>query len=268
MDAFGCDGSNEGEKGNEGIPVSESDRIGPIRERDPGEERSLRKPNERPRVVQGSPGSRYWDRHKRNTPVHSRTFLRRHRKTFQVSKPQDQRDIIPLISNFSIVGLRIHKQLMTNFEQIIGQHGIFGNHKVISAYRRNKNLRDYLVRARLSPAQPKKTRNSSIPFVKLAHVKNRTTNRKYKLSHNFSPRTSNCVYMIFCTRCNIQYIGETKNSISNTNITSHIIRKAILLWSDILFIMVYSHLKLRVLKENSSGRMVKGGNVKRSGSDY
>lgn len=145
---------------------------------------------------------------------YSRTFLRKCRRTFQVSKPEDQRDIIPLISTFSTAGLRIHKRLKTNFEQILGQHGIFGNHKVISAYRRNKNLRDYLVRARLSPAQQKKTRNSSIPFVKLAYVKNRTTSRMYKLSQNFSPRTSNCVYVIFCTRCNIQYIGETKNSIS------------------------------------------------------
>ena len=151
---------------------------------------------------------------------YSRTFLRRCRRTFQEPKPDDQRHIIPLISTFSTTTLRLHTKLKTNYELLIEQEGTIANHKVISAMRRNKSLRDYLVTARLQPLQPPKISRSKVPFRKLTYIENGTTKRIYKLTDNYSPKTSNCVYVIICTTCKLQYIGETKNSVA-TRMAQH-----------------------------------------------
>ena len=45
------------------------------------------------------------------------------------------------------------------------------------------------------------------------HIISKQTQIKYKLQPNNSCVTKNCVYIIICTKCNHQYIGETKNTL-------------------------------------------------------
>ncbi|KAI8516763.1 corticospinal neuron axon guidance through spinal cord [Branchiostoma belcheri] len=98
------------------------------------------------------------------------------------------------------------------------------------AYRRNKNIKDMLVRARI----PKENRNFLEKFVPSGSFpcgKNRCTNCAYvKKANNFkSHRTGKCyairthincqskniVYLIQCKKCGVQYVGETKQTLAN-----------------------------------------------------
>lgn len=152
---------------------------------------------------------------------YGRSFLRHCLRTFRTRKPASQKEFIPLITTFSSTSRLLNNKIKENFREIIENSGLLDNHQVISAYRRNKNLRDYLVRAKLPPIQPKrKTNILSDTLVKLEYVQNRINKTIYKISQIFTPQTCNCVYIIFCSRCERQYIGETKNSIS-TRMTQH-----------------------------------------------
>ena len=35
-----------------------------------------------------------------------------------------------------------------------------------------------------------------------------------KIPQGFSPKSRNCVYAIYCVKCNVTYLGETKNTLS------------------------------------------------------
>lgn len=150
-----------------------------------------------------------------------RSFLRRCLRTFRNRKPASEKDFIPLITTFSSASRLLNNKFKGNFREIIENSGLLDNHQVISAYRRNKNLKDYLVRAKLPPIQPKRSTNIlSDTLVKLEYVQNRINKTIYKVTQIFTPQTCNCVYIIFCSQCGTQYIGETKNSIS-TRMTQH-----------------------------------------------
>lgn len=146
---------------------------------------------------------------------YSRSFLRHCFKTFQLQRQRDQRKYIPLITNFSSVSAILNSKIKTNFRTFIETQGLLKDHHVISAYRRNKNLQDYLVKAKLPAIHPPHPPVVSLAnFIKLGYVINRVNKTIFKIPQAFRPQTSNCVYMIFCSRCGRQYVGETKNSIA------------------------------------------------------
>ena len=145
---------------------------------------------------------------------YARSFLRQCLGSFEVQKPRPQEILIPLITKFSTVSTRINHQSRSNFQNMITNQGLLGHHKVISAYRRNPNLGDFLVRAKLPSLQPAaKINKLSGTFVKLRYIQNQATKILFKVHQSFSPHTANCVYLLFCSECGLQYVGQTKNSI-------------------------------------------------------
>lgn len=152
---------------------------------------------------------------------YSRTYLRKCFKSFQQQKPADREEIIPLITTFSSLGTAINYRLKDNFQTFIGSQNILPNYRIISAYRRNNNLRDLLVQAKLKSLRESSQRqNFEEKFYQLKYVQNRVNKQIYKVSQRFNWSSKNCVYMIFCAKCGNQYIGETKNSISR-RMTQH-----------------------------------------------
>lgn len=146
---------------------------------------------------------------------YSRSFLRHSLKTFQSHTPRDQRNLIPLITTFSSTSALLHNKFKSNYRTVIENQGLLKNYRIISAYRRNKNLRDYLVRAKLQVVQPQnKTTVLARNFIRLEYVFNRVHKTIFKIPQNFTPQTSNCVYIVFCSNCGKQYVGETKNSVA------------------------------------------------------
>lgn len=146
---------------------------------------------------------------------YSRSFLRHCLKTFHIQRPKINKEWVPLITTFSPRSRLLNCKLKNNYKMIIENQGLLSRCQVISAYRRNSNLKDHLVRASLAPLQPlQKTTVLAGTFIKLDFVQNRLNKAIFKIPQTFTPRTANCVYMIFCSKCDIQYIGETGNSIS------------------------------------------------------
>lgn len=145
---------------------------------------------------------------------YSRSFLRNCLKSYRVQKQKDQKGLIPLITQFSKVSTDFNHRMKNNYKAIIEDRGLLQNYRIISAYRKNRSLKDLLVRAKLRPMQGSK--NKSVPdyFCNLKYVRNLRRGTIFKLSQVFTPQTTNCVYVLFCSKCGKQYIGQTKNSIA------------------------------------------------------
>jgi len=94
--------------------------------------------------------------------------------------------------------------------------------KIIFGYRRNTNLKDSLVHAKLRPEtplkQPKNNSKSCTNFKceycpRLDHTGRITssyTGRTYNTRHAVSCKSNNIIYCITCLCCNKQYVGQTK----------------------------------------------------------
>jgi hypothetical protein len=105
------------------------------------------------------------------------------------------------------------------------------NSQIIFGHRRNKNLRDLLVSAKLPEANPKKKLTSADPISpinkckakmacnycpKLDHsgtITSFTNKRTYFSKKHISCRSHNLIYCISCTKCSMQYVGQTSNFI-------------------------------------------------------
>lgn len=152
-----------------------------------------------------------------------RSFLKNCLKTFEdkgVSTDDSSFSIIPLISTFSSAGTVLNKKYKCNFENILSKNDVIPNSRVISAYRRNKNLGDLLVRAKLPALVVAKSLSLEAQFSRIKFVRNSKTKIMYRIRQGFSPRSSNMVYLIFCSKCHMQYVGETKNMLA-TRMAQH-----------------------------------------------
>ena len=94
--------------------------------------------------------------------------------------------------------------------------------KIIFGLRRNKNLSDHLVRASTKTNTPRETFISTHPCKrpglcrycpKINHsgeIISKTTGQKVITMKNTNCQSSNIIYLITCTTCGIQYVGQTK----------------------------------------------------------
>ena len=101
-------------------------------------------------------------------------------------------------------------------------------------YRRPKNLRDILTRAKLPKADPgttdpvmtsgnelspprKKCTNSKCRYCpclnKTGKIRSKTTGLQYTTRKNVDCTSNNLIYCISCKTCGKQYVGQTKNSV-------------------------------------------------------
>ena len=150
-----------------------------------------------------------------------RSFLRGVRKDFykqpgpSVQRGAPKKDIAPFVAVYSPLATRVMKETRRNFEEIMAGTSLGRDTRIISSYKRNPNLRDFLVRARLSsrsvpPSSPGRCRTATNP----------ATRATCFLKRNITRRHKNCVYKIYCRRCKIAYVGETRNSLA-ARLSSH-----------------------------------------------
>ena len=147
---------------------------------------------------------------------YSRTFLRSCFKSFLQSRPLSTSTLLPFVTTFSSSTVKLVKNIKNNLEIIRNKHKIQEDIRIIAAFRKNKNLRDHLVRAKVIPqTQPQshpaqeQNKNRRVYFMqhKWVHdVQNKTVHVTAKFC-NVS--TKNCVYLITCKTCGLKYVGET-----------------------------------------------------------
>lgn len=148
---------------------------------------------------------------------YARCFLRKCFSTFRIQKIKDDKEMIPFISTFSTTSVKINGLIKFNYNRLIPNSGCLSNFKIISAHRKNKNLKDLLVRAKLPNIELglKTTvrHNCASFFQHLTFVRNPVSRLLIRLTQKIDPSDRNCIYLLFCDRCGKQYVGETRNSI-------------------------------------------------------
>jgi hypothetical protein len=101
------------------------------------------------------------------------------------------------------------------------------SHNIIFGHRRNKNLRDLLVHAKLNPQTGTRVQANDAPnplnrcdtkrcnycpiLDRSGSITSFTTNRTYQARKHISCKSHNLIYCITCNTCNKQYVGQTKN---------------------------------------------------------
>lgn len=151
---------------------------------------------------------------------YSRPFLRQCYKTFLETKPISVESNIPFVTTFSSMSSEAQRVIKNNFQTILQDAGFLQDHKIISAHRRNKNLRDLLVHARVRPIHTVKPRSTYDFFQRINWVWDSSNQHSFPTQKNITVKTKNCVYLIWCNRCQIKYVGETGNPIA-TRMTQH-----------------------------------------------
>ena len=122
----------------------------------------------------------------------------------------------PALNSLGKVARRLHPML-TNSEE---HREVFPEPPLI-AFRRYKNLKDMLVRARLSNegnggtdekgcSRCGKSRCQVCNVMNnCEHFHSNIDSRKYRINYSFNCDSSNVVYLLECTVCGVQYVGST-----------------------------------------------------------
>lgn len=139
--------------------------------------------------------------------------LRRCFKSFKEVKPIQVSSLLPMITTYSTSSMNLIRHLKNNFYSVLQDESLLQDHRPIAALRRGKNLRDLLVRATV-PTLDQPDHSAAEGFYgHCAWVKNKITGKVYKTQSGMSLNSKNCIYLITCNSCGIQYVGETGNSI-------------------------------------------------------
>ncbi|XP_053087907.1 uncharacterized protein LOC117596799 isoform X1 [Pangasianodon hypophthalmus] len=123
----------------------------------------------------------------------------------------EPKDVIPIVTTFSETSKILNNKLKQQFQKTQELYAPLRSFKPISAYRRNKNLRDLLVRASL------KSDRRVIPPILATHFQQLRSvemgNKGHLVPQRTNLKTTNIIYMITCTHCHKRYIGETEYSL-------------------------------------------------------
>lgn len=152
-----------------------------------------------------------------------RSVLRNFLKSIRDPKAPTQTGetkILPLVAFYSFQSKQLNSTAKQNFSKFLEDTEILQRHKPIAAYRRNKNLLDILVQSKVRSKRTTEKKRPCKYYLALKWIKNVTTKQIYQVDRTLSPDTTNCVYLIFCTKCKKQYVGQTKNEV-RTRIYQH-----------------------------------------------
>lgn len=144
---------------------------------------------------------------------YSRSFLRQCFKTYLQSKPISVTSALPFVTTYSPSSVLLVKNIKNNLEKIITTHKLKLNIKIIAAFRKNKNLNDHLVRAKLKPQEISKPKLNTQYFKQIRYVYDSSLQKVFSTATQGNVHTKNCVYLITCKQCNVKYVGETSLAI-------------------------------------------------------
>ena len=144
-------------------------------------------------------------------------------------KEDKEKDPIYLTTTYNPVYNGLSKQVRKTWDLLDRASSTRDLHdrSVRIGYRRPKNLKDILVKTKLTTDatcsdQPRtkpdltcKARNCRYcpKLEKGGKITSKTTGRKYYAKTNVTCNSNNVVYCISCKRCGKQYVGQTKNSL-------------------------------------------------------
>ena len=149
---------------------------------------------------------------------YSRSFLRNSLKSVHAPSTQptgEDKQLIPLVVTYSSFTTRAVHKLRSAFTNTLSTTRLGRCFKLISAYRRNPNLLQLLVRAKLPPVETTLRKAHTMKT-----VSNTSKTAAFPLPQNIPRTQSNCLYVIKCCHCGKIYVGETRNSLNDRS-TQH-----------------------------------------------
>ncbi|XP_060073403.1 uncharacterized protein LOC132553191 [Ylistrum balloti] len=123
-------------------------------------------------------------------------------------------------------------KIIKNYEHILRYNPdtqkILDQARILVAHTKPKSIRNYLVHSdiarELKPAGNKpcgKNCRICVYMCNTEHVKSSSNNRSHKITKYIDCQSINAIYLITCKKCNIQYVGQTSNTI-NIRIRNHL----------------------------------------------
>lgn len=147
------------------------------------------------------------------TRGYARSLRRKALRTFLETRPVDTADILPFVTTYSRPAITLCKKLKENFQQKIIDQGHLHNHRFLAAFRKNKNLQDHLVSAKVRPLVTSKPRGYGDFFKHATWIRSHSNKMVFRTLACGNPHSKNCIYLISCLSCGLQYVGETKNTL-------------------------------------------------------
>ena len=151
---------------------------------------------------------------------YSRTFLRniktevrllfKEKQVAQVAEPNN--NMVPLVTTFSTASPHFSALIKRNFKNLQDACPSLANFRIISAFRKNNNLKDFLVHATLRNDKPQQRK--VVHFKSIKYVKNIYTGTEKPVWQTFQPESTNLVYLIQCKVCEKLYVGQTQNRLT------------------------------------------------------
>ena len=158
-------------------------------------------------------------------------------------KTKSKNNNIPIVLTYNKTLPDINKSIRKHWEILSideKQAAIFKNTKPIIAYKRNKNLRQYIgqttisqnkvrrntIDQHISPkgvCRPCNTKVGNLCCKQIRETKefvSRTTNERFVIRHNVNCKSTHLIYLLECTRCKIQYVGKCETQL-NIRINNH-----------------------------------------------
>jgi len=154
------------------------------------------------------------------TRGYQRSFLRKCLRSYTVTKPIVVESPLPFITTFSPSTRKLVGVIKHNFQAFTQASQLLQGHRIIAAFRRNKNLHEHLVSAKLKALHIPKPRGLGQFFQHRTWIYNYNNQSVFKSLYHGDPKSKNCIYIIWCTQCNLQYVGETSNTLL-TRFTQH-----------------------------------------------
>lgn len=145
---------------------------------------------------------------------YSRTFLIQCRNIFKKNTPseRDNDRILPLITKYSKSTTNGVREIKKNFKKNLTEKGLLIGYKVIGAFSRHKNLKDWLTRARMPTGS--KWEDSEYPILLHVHkIQNTSDKTFYNIPQYFALTSVNCIFALTCGQCEQRYVGQTKGSL-------------------------------------------------------
>ncbi|KAI7797347.1 hypothetical protein IRJ41_025555 [Triplophysa rosa] len=147
---------------------------------------------------------------------YSRGMLRRIQREVQVRKPtprqQLQPRVLPLVIGHSATNQKLASKIRKNFVDSTLRQDVVERSRMVVAFTRGKNLADLLVHSKFTNRKQHKIQG------RRALVRSGQT-RVHRVEGGSKIR-KNGIYLIFCKKCGIKYVGETGGKIRD-RLTNH-----------------------------------------------
>ena len=156
------------------------------------------------------------------------TVRKMDRLTLLRPTPKKNSNKIRLITNYNPMNPNLH-QILKKYEGLLlmTRKSVITPDQIQITYSRSPNLKDKLVKSNIhhnnkpNLSQPcLQPRCLTCSHMNTSHVISSKENYSYPIRGNFNCRSNDIIYVMSCTICNIQYVGETSNSM-NCRCRSH-----------------------------------------------